>query len=107
MLAGPILTPIVFLEDKAFSAKWPALPGGPDFGRGLFLFRHLVGASNQSPSAAQQSPAGGLNPPEFVTWINKKKRPGPEPRRFGQGRRLKLPLCGRRTCYCFRAKREQ
>ncbi len=25
MLAGPILTPVVFLEDKAFSAKWPAL----------------------------------------------------------------------------------
>jgi hypothetical protein len=29
MLAGPILTPVVFLEDKAFSAKWPALTGRP------------------------------------------------------------------------------
>jgi hypothetical protein len=29
MLAGPILTPVAFLEDKAFSAKWPALTGRP------------------------------------------------------------------------------
>jgi len=29
MLAGPILTPVVILEDKAFSAKWPALTGRP------------------------------------------------------------------------------
>ena len=28
-LAGPILTPVVFLEDTAFSAKWLALTGRP------------------------------------------------------------------------------
>jgi hypothetical protein len=37
------LTPVVFLEDHASSAKCPAQTGGPDFGRGLLLFRGLRG----------------------------------------------------------------
>jgi hypothetical protein len=41
-LARPNLTPVVFLEDHASSAKWPALTGRPlTFGRGLFLFKRL------------------------------------------------------------------
>ena len=46
MLAEPILTPVVFLEDKAFSAKWPALTGRPLTSVGVSFYfgasaRHL------------------------------------------------------------------
>jgi hypothetical protein len=42
MLARPILTlPCISLEDYVFSASGRHKQGGPDFGRGLYLFSRL------------------------------------------------------------------
>jgi hypothetical protein len=42
MLARPILTlPCISLEDYVFSASGWHKRGGPDFGRGLYLFSRL------------------------------------------------------------------
>jgi len=42
MLARPILTlPCISLEDYVFSASGRHKRGGPDFGRGLYLFSRL------------------------------------------------------------------
>jgi hypothetical protein len=55
MLAGPILTPVVFLEDKAFSAKWPALPGRPRLRSGsLFVGLGRPPATNPSSTAQRR-----------------------------------------------------
>jgi hypothetical protein len=59
--------PLYFWRIKRSAPSGRHYQGGPDFGRGLFLFRHLAGASNQSPSAAQPSHGTPPNPPKSVT----------------------------------------
>ena len=73
MLAGPILTPVVFLEDKAFSAKWPALTGRPltSVGVSFYFYWASAGTSDQSSSTASTKPHHHLFPSKIrdVTFI--------------------------------------
>jgi hypothetical protein len=62
MLAGPILTPVVFLEDKAFSAKWPALPGRPRLRLGSLLFRGLRRRLQPIPFPGSTKPRHAAKP---------------------------------------------
>ena len=66
-------------------------PGVPPTGA-LFV-GHAATATTDAPPAAQPSHGLPPNPPESVTWIHKKKRPGPEPREgFGQDRPAQVAL---------------
>jgi hypothetical protein len=54
--------PLYFWRIKRSAPSGRHYQGGPDFGRGLFLFRHLAGAPNQSPSRGSTEPRRGFKP---------------------------------------------